>query len=239
MIGRRRHPRKRSRHVFIPLRRNEHHTWVSLLGRGFREKAFQAAELCADDLARRYREFARHSRILRALCEHPEFEFIFAGIDSDTVREQAQRLDELIQAENENVAHLLDPPGQEHRIRIGGVRMRVTAEGLLEPRDGARGEESEALDGSEALDESEALDDSEARDEELGEKEPALWSSADELFAHLLDAALTTVEEEAGETISPQGVEDTIARLRALHSPHNDNGTADDDTAVTDEEDCI
>jgi hypothetical protein len=197
MIGRRKHPGEAERYVFVPLRRGEGIRWVPVPGQGHRESLWEAAEVCAGDHAARMAEIARKARVIRAIVEHPELEFSFESVDADMLRDEIRDLEALIRVENENADRLLDPPDSEHVIYDSGMRLCAAEGGVLEPR-----EPEDSLS-------------------ELADDEP--WQSADELFAHLLEAILRATEELAGETVSRAGIADAIVRLRDVHG--DDDGT--------------
>ena len=138
MIARREHPEQPGKYVYVPLRKMETGFWVPLGGeRVFFYQAFDAGIMCATDLRRRYVDVAKQARILRALCEHPQFAFTGEGVDADMVRERARDLSRLISAELENVARLLSEPRDEDDIVIGGMGYEVDEEEeLIEPRPG-------------------------------------------------------------------------------------------------------
>jgi hypothetical protein len=133
MIGRTPHPTKPSNMRAVALYMTRRPVWESLPW--FHAGELAAARACARALESRYSDIALQARILRVLCEHPEFEFEFAGIDADTVRAQAQAVDELLQAQVLNVRHLVERPGPEDIVRVDGLRMTVGAGGMLEARE--------------------------------------------------------------------------------------------------------
>lgn len=140
MIARREHPEQPGIYVYVPLRMADDGTWEPLAGaEGFFHQAIDAAKMCTDAFRRKFVEIAKQARLLRALCEHPRFEFEFDGIDSEMVQESAKTLSRLIFEEVDNVARLLSEPGEEDDIVIGGATYDVDEEEeVIEPRLGER-----------------------------------------------------------------------------------------------------
>lgn len=138
MIARREHPEEPGKYVYVPLRMMEAGIWVPIGGeRVFFLQALDAGMTCAEDLRRRYVEIAKQARVLRALCEHPQFAFTGDGVDSDMVRERAQELSRRVFFELDNVSRLLSEPIEDDDIVIGGVTFDVDEEEeLIEPRHG-------------------------------------------------------------------------------------------------------
>lgn len=140
MIARREHPEQSGKYVYVPLRMAEDGTWEPLVGQeGFFHHAMDAGKWCAEQLRRRFVEIAKEARLLRALCEHPQFDFDADGIDSEMVRERARALSRLVVGEVDNVARLLSEPRADDDIVIGGVAFDVDEEEeVIEPRLGER-----------------------------------------------------------------------------------------------------
>ena len=140
MIARREHPDQPGKYVYVPLRMADDGTWEPMAGdKGFFHHAIDAGKVSVDQVRRRFREIAKQTRILRALCEHPHFDFQSDGLDSDMIRENATMLSRLVFTESDNVARLLSEPNQDDDIVIGGVCYDLDAEeDVIEPRLGER-----------------------------------------------------------------------------------------------------
>jgi hypothetical protein len=135
MIARREHPEQSGKYVYVSLRMAEDGTWEPLAREGGAFlHAIDAGKWCAEELRRTFVEIAREARLLRALCEHPRFEFDFDGIDSEMVRDRAKALSRLVAGEIDNVARLLSEPREDDDIVIGGVAYEVDEEEeVIEP----------------------------------------------------------------------------------------------------------
>lgn len=129
MIGRKKDPDNPGAVRFVALYMHRRPVWR---GRHDYAEPMAAVQACVGTLAYKYATLAERGRILRGLCEHPEFEFEAPGIDADTIRGLAVEVDEMIQATGENVYRLLDEPEAGDLIRVGRERMTVD-DGMLVP----------------------------------------------------------------------------------------------------------
>lgn len=148
MIGRKRDPQDASRTVFVPLAYEaERDVWVSLIqdDGGFLH-GIEAGRVCIDQIKRWYASVAAHSRMLRVICEHPEFDFSGDAIDSNMIRDAARRLSTEIAQAQDDLSRLLDEPSEDDRIWICGVFYAVDED--------TRTMEPIATSASEELDES-------------------------------------------------------------------------------------
>ena len=127
MIGRKRDPQDASRTVFVPLAYEaERDVWVSLIqDEGGFPHGIEAGRICIDQLKRWYASIAAHARMLRVICEHPEFDFSGDAIDSDMIRDAARKLSTEIAQAQDDLSRLLDEPSEDDRIWFCGVSYAV------------------------------------------------------------------------------------------------------------------
>jgi hypothetical protein len=193
MIAWGKHPLDERLVVYIALRRGEGaQRWVPVAGRSRSDDRMTAARLCADDAAASMQEIAYRARRLRVISEHSGV--AGARVDADMLRRESRALEERIRAEGENLDRLLDPPDRASVICDGQVRLRIGADGVLEPLP----DEPEPAASWRAF--------------ELG-------ISAAERFGMLLEAMVRVAEQSMGEGLSQDSIDDAIARLRDLHIP--------------------
>jgi len=121
------HPENPKQHAFVPVHYNpETAEWVSLVADGtYFESEFDAAHVCVDHLTTLWTEIARIIRVIRALCEHPAFEFHGDGVDDEMVRFQARALARCIEPMTEELSLLLQEPGVRDRIDVDGALIAI------------------------------------------------------------------------------------------------------------------
>lgn len=127
MIGRLKDPEHPHRDVHVPLRWNdERGRWevpgkfASGLPRYIR--SIDAAVDCWQRFRDKYREMVQAARLLRVMCEHPDFGFEGDAISSDLVRDQARTLSRAMSLEEEEVERLLDEPRSDDEVCIRDER---------------------------------------------------------------------------------------------------------------------
>ena len=106
--------------TFIPLHYDpETDTWVSLLPEDKScERELDAARVCLEHVLPRWAVVVHMSRTLRALCEHPGFEFHGDGIDSDMVRRHARVLSKSVHMMSDDLENLLHEQMQSPVIDV-------------------------------------------------------------------------------------------------------------------------
>lgn len=115
MIGRVKDPELPHRDVHVPLRWNdERGRWEvtgSFPGRIPRYvRSIDAAANCWRRFRDTYRELVQAARLLRVMCEHPDFEFEGDAVSADMVRERVRALSRTMSLEQEDVERMLDEP---------------------------------------------------------------------------------------------------------------------------------
>ena len=127
MIVRIAHPEEADQHAFIPLRyHSETGQWVSLLPDGaFFESEFEAGIICVGHLRSLWTGILRGSRLVRALCEHPEFEFDADGVDANMIRKEARTLARQVEAASHELERLLQKPVVGDKLAVDGALLEV------------------------------------------------------------------------------------------------------------------
>ena len=123
-----------ARLLFVPLVRVADDVWVPIRAsqRGHAD-IMDAARACADGFADEYRAIETQARVVRALCEHREFEFDADALDSRMVRAEVLQLEAMISGQARIVDRLLDGVDANDDIRVDGRRMEVCNNGRLRP----------------------------------------------------------------------------------------------------------
>ena len=119
--------RSRDSEAFIPLRFDiERGQWLPIAtGDSMHGSAMAAIEACLAHQLKMWRTLHQQALVLRALCEHPGFEFQSDGIDSDTVRTAARDLASQLEALDLELPRLLDKPGAPELVALDGVLVEV------------------------------------------------------------------------------------------------------------------
>ncbi|WP_428265102.1 hypothetical protein [Haliangium sp.] len=119
----------------MPLRQEADGIWVALVAHEDLRDEIDAASVCVRDFQLRYAAIEQEARLMRALCEHPDFEFTGDGVDSAMVRERAQAVSRLLSAESTNVRRLLGAVAEDDAVRIDAMDYRLDDDGeFIEPR---------------------------------------------------------------------------------------------------------
>jgi hypothetical protein len=123
MIGRIKHPQQPGKVAFVPLRYDrEQGEWVSLLPDDQScDQAIDASRACLGRILPKWSDIVRACRVLRALCDHPQFEFEGDHLDADMVRQEARTLASFVESLRVDLEHLLQEPQADDRVRIAGV----------------------------------------------------------------------------------------------------------------------
>jgi hypothetical protein len=191
MIAERGHPSDPGRLVFVALRKGPGRTWEPVEGHAkIYHDELEAGRVCTDDFAERYRAIVLDARILRALCEHPEFVFYGEGIDGDTVRQQAQTLESLVSAEEQSACRLLDEPEARDVVRLDDMLFRANEDGILV----VCPEQSPEL-----------LRDTDQRE--------AWMESPETIMEVMLRVAVMFIEQETGQTVDREAVKRAISEM--------------------------
>lgn len=127
MIARIQHPEHPDVQVFIPLGYDVHkHVWHSLVKPGaFCYQRVDAARRCLEHALRNWSSLEEESRVMRALCEHPQFEFFNDGVDDTMLTNRAQSVVDQIAQISTELTTLLDEPDANDVIVIDGDRLHV------------------------------------------------------------------------------------------------------------------
>ena len=111
--------------AFIPLRFDaERGQWLPITSTSY-ESAIGAAEACLAHQLKQWRELHQQSQIVRALCEHPGFDFQNDGIDAGMVRTAARDLACQIEALDIELPRMLDGPGEHDQVPLDGILVEV------------------------------------------------------------------------------------------------------------------
>lgn len=127
MIARIHHPERPDVQVFIPLGYDaQTHAWHSLVEPGtFCYQRMDAARRCLEHTLRNWGILEEESRLMRALCEHPQFEFFNDGIDDRMVSNRARSVVNQIERLSNELSTLLDEPGENDIVMIDGDQLHV------------------------------------------------------------------------------------------------------------------
>ncbi len=129
----RRYLTKQGTTVYIPFRYDlDDGTWTSMLASsGSFADPLEAAKVCLVDVVSKWEQIVTDASMLRALCEHPEFDFDGDCIDSRMIRAQARSVGENVKLMAEDLRRLLDSPGEQDIIDLDGKE--VPGNKLLTP----------------------------------------------------------------------------------------------------------
>lgn len=177
--------------------------WRSLCAPGtFFYQAIDAARVCLIHALRTWQTLVEEIRVLRALCEHPLFDFQRDGVDSEMVQRFAKRITKRIEAITRDLAVLLHEPGEDDEIMIGGERLRVdNITGALPHLSGL---EHTIRSGAQALD----------------------FGSPDELFPLLVAQSLSLAGKMSGAPVTRHGVTNGLTWLIEYGLPEVDRALA-------------
>lgn len=127
MIGRIEDPERPDQEVFVPLRWNDERGRWEVLGKPPSSlprflRIIDAAHVCWVRFRARYDEMVQSARLLRVMCEHPDFVFEGDAISSDMVRERVQALSRALSMEQEEMDRLIDEPRVDDVVYLRDVR---------------------------------------------------------------------------------------------------------------------
>lgn len=200
------------------------------------ESPMDAARACVSVFFDHWQAIAEQARIMRALAEHPALEeFSGDGIDGPMLASAARALCAAIEAQNDNVARLLDSPAVDDVVRIHGTLYRVNP--ITEEFEMAPDSEEPATPADRVL--LRAIRDavSIAREKTgqgitrhgfdvallmlllmhpADEQPDSLTSTdvADRLFERIMTSAIYRVHQRTGAVVSQQGIDNAL-RLAA------------------------
>ena len=185
---------------FVPLIRLERdgrwrpaHKQVSLPTR----KA--AVITCMDHVVLLGRELYDDARLLRLVCEHPEFEFASELIDSGMVLTRALAIESAVSKLTTNLERLLEAPDSTDRVDIDGQLMDVDERGVLTPlSDPELGDSDDSDDWPDAPD----------------------WArSPGPSLAGMLARLLGHLQDSRGCPLTDEELDQAIVELNALRPP--------------------
>ena len=115
MIARIPHPTQPGEHLYRPMRFDlDRGAWVPILLPGAANGTYPdhaaAVAACMAHLMDLWQHFQDEVAVLRALCEHPNFECDNDGIDDRMIRKRAQSLDARTVLLDQTLRRLLDAP---------------------------------------------------------------------------------------------------------------------------------
>ena len=127
MIVRVEHPQQPGVQVFVPLHYDrDAGAWRALVESGayFYQEA-DAARMCLERVLTSWKTIAAESAVLRALCEHPRFQFDEDGIDDKMIRVHARSIEERVRRIDHELYRLLSEPEEHENIICEGERLQV------------------------------------------------------------------------------------------------------------------
>ena len=232
------HPEDSSQYVCVPLMYDRQRGHWAPLTDDHHVDEMDAARACVEDWRSQWQHIQKLARQVRAFCDHPSFvDFEGDGIDAAMIVDSAHKLADAIEIGNDNIERLLDLPGEDDTVHIGGLLYQVNLEtSLLElVREASESHPSpdrvflqlihRALDQVRSLtnqsvgrrgfeDAIDALILMQPEDDD-DEHDPAQFI-ADQRFLRGMSAALRRARERTGQPVSERGLREMIVLLERV-----------------------